>query len=617
VLALLHEETEGLAPYWLAVAAMCLFGLGSALWEPSYVLEPLGQRFSTGVNSAGTVWVLGFLVGQGAVAHELREGHIELLDALPVRRSVVFAVKLAACTLPILALVVGSFTNDLMLAYACRPPGAASPLQPAVVLHLVMLACGIGGLGVGALLSWLGPLAWGVLGVCAMGAMCANIVYPPSHGWLPLVGSLGDLEWEGTNARHPLGPPFGMVISGLLAMTASGMLFLGPGRALIERGSQAVAAVRTVSLGVVGLVALAAGSWSAYALLSEEVGPLWEGTRSLYSARGDFRVLHAPSNEPHAKHMASTVDELSDRVALLLGHVSEGGEPKRPAASGQMDIELLGTPKHHLGVFTGGKIRLEPSARDRTLAHELAHAHAFALAGPGAYYQRDGTHFFQEGLAEWVEALVAGRAPVGPLAGAIHETGQAHFEELVDAPRHLARHDVQQSYALGAAFVSALVEVGGGEALPCSLREVGRSGSRPVAGLALWHRVASRCGFDLDAVLDHWLSELREARTQIPGPLPRLRVSVQLSGESPQLEVRDELERGWTLRCTFRRDSDTPRERWTYRKVENGLCEVPRERLSGHTFQYQVGFELPRAQDGRGRETLFLGWVEARAWGEP
>jgi hypothetical protein len=316
------------------------------------------------------------------------------------------------------------------------------------------------------------------------------------------------------------------------------------------------------------------------------------------SAAGGFRVLYAPGGEDRAEHVAAAVDAVSAEVGRQLGNPA----PLR------LDVELLGAPANHLGVFTGGKIRLATSADDATLAHELAHAHAFALSGPGAGVHADATHFFDEGLADWVQARWSGEPAVPRVAGLIDETGQARFEDLVDHARHTARHDIRQSYVLGQVFVEALVQQAGEAALPCVLRALGDSGDTPMAGLATWYSVAARCSVDLDAVQDRWRALLAEARAQFDGPTPRLRAAVVGDGGPRWVNVRDERELGWTLLCGFRSAPEEPVHRWVFFPAQDGRCEVPTTALAGPTAQVQVGFRVPGSVDGL--EDVYLEWTD-------
>ena len=492
-----------------------MFNVAAILWSPSWVRDPLGVRFSNGADNTFTLGILSLLVGHGSVAHELRDGHVEFLDALPIGRARIFAAKVLAAALPCAVVVLASLAMDLTFLRIAEPPHALSAVQAILVMHAMMAASAAGGLGLGMLLSWLGPLAWGVLGLAWFAAGCMGVVYPPLLGWVPLVGSYGELQWDHGVASHPLAPPVVFSIGGLLAVGLSGALFLGPGQALVSRGSLWTSLVRGGLGGCLGLVLIPAGGLGALALLLESGGALLRGVDVLETR--DFRILYAPDERAGAETVAAEIDDLSARVADLVG-VPEGSPPLR------LDVELLGAPHNHLGVFTGGKIRLAYTVDLETLAHELAHAHAFSLAGSAAWVHQEHTHFFEEGLADWVQARISGEDEIPAVAAAVSATGQGRFEDLVDEPRYVARHDIRQSYALGQAFVAALVEVEGNGAPGCLLGHLSDAGTRPVAGLALWYGLAARCDLDLDAVRDRWEARLRERAEELP-TMPVLRAS--------------------------------------------------------------------------------------------
>ncbi|MEZ4240141.1 MAG: hypothetical protein R3F59_29115 [Myxococcota bacterium] len=228
MIALLRKETAALLPYWGAFAVLAAMNLLSGLWDHDFVLDPLGKRFDGGVGNVAVLWILSFLVGHGVVAHELREGTIEFLDALPVSRATVFGAKLLAAVLPVLGLVAASLAMDLSLVAAIRPPLSLSPLQGVLLMHAIMLASGLSGLGCGMLLSWVGPLAWGVVALLFLIGTCGSVVVPPVGDWVP-TQQLGAIAWDGPHATHPLAPPIGLLLAGLLGVGGSGLLFLGPG----------------------------------------------------------------------------------------------------------------------------------------------------------------------------------------------------------------------------------------------------------------------------------------------------------------------------------------------------------------------------------------------------
>lgn len=595
MIALLHKETAALWPFWVAGALLVAGSMASLLWDPDFVLLGLGGRFSSGLENAAILWFVGLFIGHGAVAHEVREGHVEFLDALPISRWQVFLAKVCAGSLLVSILVLNSLLSDLVLVWLSRPPLATSPMQPLVLMHTVMLICGVGGLGMGMVLSWLGPLGFGALGLTALILVCMGTPYPAIRGWMPMMG-LGDLAWDGSRTSHPIAPLVATLLLGAAGMLLSGLLFTGPGRVLTNRGSQVVSVVRGGVIGVLALLVLPLGALVLAMIGLRDGGTLWRGIEVLETPQ--FRVLRVPG-DPRGAEIAAGIDALSARVGAIVGNPDPLG----------LDIELLGAPRNHEGLFTGGKIRLSRTATDDTLAHELAHAHAFALSGVAAWSQHEHTHFFSEGLAEWVAGEAMGTQEIPPFVGAVWATDQVQFQDLVERSAHLAKHDVQQAYALGHAFVVALVAQEGPDAPACVLRGLGEVGDQPVAGLALWYGLARTCDLDLDAVIDRWIDLMRAERAALPAILPSLRVSVPTTGPI-RLVVRDEAELGWILRCGFRDGPDTPPNRWAYVNVRSGACEVPPFTLSGHSFQYQVGYRLPPPRRSSWQD-VYLPWTDA------
>lgn len=596
--ALLAKELGALMPYSLAFGALLLVNGVSMLWNPDPSYVGFGTQLSDGQAECATTWILGFLVGHALVAHELRDGYVEFLDGLPTTRTRVFAAKVLAGALLMSLLVAASMTEDLVTAWLAPPPSALSPTRALLTVHALMLGTALAGLGTGLLLSWLQGLAWGVLGLAAVVAGCAGVWAPPIRAWVPVVGTLGTLEWTGRTASHPVGPVALQLALAAVAVGVSGVLFSGPGRFLTAAGAGGLGLVRGVLVGCGVLVGVPVTALVALGMVALSGGELWEGKDALQTPH--FRILYAPGEEAAARDVADGLDALSEQVGALVGD---------PAPL-ELDVELLGAPTHHLGVFTGGKIRLARSADRGVLAHELTHAHAFQLAGRATWDHRDHVHFFEEGVADWVRATVLGSAPVPPAAGALYATHQARFDELVDSSRHLARHDITQSYLLGQVFTVALVDVAGPDAPGCVLRALGRvPAGRDAPGLALWYGLAATCSVDLDAVQDRWNVLLADA-AQALGPIPHL--SARWIPASGVLEVRDERGLSWPLHCGFRDDGDRSPEHWRYVRADAaGRCVVPTEVQVGHTFQYQVGFELP---DGGDRGIVFDVWTDARAW---
>jgi hypothetical protein len=207
---------------------------------------------------------------------------------------------------------------------------------------------------------------------------------------------------------------------------------------------------------------------------------------------------------------------------------------------------------------------------------------------------------------------VTGEAPVPPTAGAVFATGQVRFEELVDSAQHQKRHDITQSYVLGRVFTHALALEAGDEAPGCLFRALGTvEPGTDAPGLALWYTLAATCGIDLDAAQDRWLALLAEAAGAL-GPVPV--AADALGGRHARGHRRARPRLAAALRVPRR-----PRRRAVALGVRPpptptaGVRCRPACRV-GHSFQAQVGFEVPGTTD---RGTVFLPWTDQGALGDP
>ncbi|MEZ4321302.1 MAG: ABC transporter permease [Myxococcota bacterium] len=605
ILALFRKESAVLAPQWLA--AFAIVGLSGFLQMlgTDVTLDPLSSRVDGGEVANFLVFLLSFSVGHTVVAPEFVEGQIEFLDTLPTSRAVLFAVKAVAAVLPCLAMVFGSFGCDVLLAILSPGPPGTDVLPTLVYIHAVLLTGAVAGLGLGMILSWVRGLAWGVVVLGFVVGMVGGVIFPPMQAYVPLFGTWGTLEFTGRQPLHPLGPLVAWPSLGGLGALLSFLLFLGPGQRLTQRGSWATGGVRLVTTGCLSLVVLALGGLCALALLIRAPELLFEGVEMQTTEH--FRMLFRPSDRAHVTAVSQDIEGLSVEVGGFVGH--DG-----PIA---LDVEFLGAAQNHGGVFTGGKIRLRTDADRSTLAHEMAHAHAFAVEGPAAWHQRHHMRFFDEGLASWVASRVDGSPPIPAIAAAIHAVDPVEFDLMVEDARFQRERDLAQAYPLGEAFVAALDADGGAETRACVLAGAGEVGAKRIAGLALWVLLADRCGFDLDTVVQRMESMLDERGRDLP-PLPTLEATVAgtdlavearergFTEESPSPLAEGSRSRGydWQLICRFRDNSDSEVTHYEHKRVRDGRCEIPLWRLSGTTFDYQVGFHY-------GEDTVFDRWVTA------
>lgn len=584
--ALLVKETLGLLPNWVGMLVLMLVLGSTQLLDASLTLAPVSGRFTGGGEGGLVVFLLAFVCGHGALGPEFTGRHIEFLDGLPVRRGTVYVAKLIAAWLPSVGMLGLSLTIDLVASWWSPGAPGASPYMGILALHALMLIAAWSGFTIGLLLSWFGRLAWGVvlLGLIMSGVF--SVLIAPMRPYVPGFGTFGSLTFVSREMTHPVGPIVFWIVIGWVQAALAGILFIGPGERLTLRGSMGTGLVRWATIGCGSLFIGLFAVLSALGLLiraSDLLRPIEvESTEH-------FRLLFHAEHGDAVRAATEDVEALSTSIGEMVGN-------PEPVV---MDLEFLGAQANHAGLFTGGKIRLQQDAARDVVAHELVHAHAFAVSGPAAWHQKEHTRFFDEGLASWVTAVLVDEPTVPPAAAAIHQVDPVMFDLLVEDARWTAERDMAAAYPLGVVFLEALDGHGGVETRRCTLEQIAEAGRQDIAGLALWVGIGQRCGFDLDAVVRDFETLLEEAADDLP-PLPAL--EARLDGR--ELVVVDREGRGFQVVCRFRSSVQQDVTQYEHVWTKDGRCALPMLQLSEPTFDYQVGFQFAG-------ETVFDAWVTA------
>lgn len=586
-IALLVKESRALLPHWLGmVGLVTLFGVTQFLGS-SLTLGEVSERVTGGDSAILTVFLLAFACGHAMLGPEFTSRHIEFLDGLPVRRWQVFVTKVIAASLPSVATLLLSLTWDLGSSWLSPGAPEAAPYLEIVFAHALLSVGAAAGIGLGLLLSWVGALGWGLVVFGLIGGAIIAVIVPPVRAYAMGTGSFGGLEFIDGVATHAVAPVIVWLVLPMFATVVAGLLFLGPGDALTRRGSLTTGVLRYGAIGCSSLFLFAVAAVSALGLLLQS--PELMASMKVDTTE-NFRVLYRAQSADSVALATADLEALSAQIGREVGNPD-------PV---QLDLEFLGAQANHAGVFTGGKIRLEPKAERDVVAHELVHAHSFAVSGPSAWRQRDHTRFFEEGLASWVAARMEKTTTVPPLAAAIHLLDPVAFDLLVEDTQWVRERDIAQPYPLGIVFQEALDQVGPPGIRSCLLREIGAIGGQDIAGLALWVGLTDRCGVQLEDVVERFEALLNEAARDLPVlPLVEARL------EGTDLVVRDRADTEMSLVCRFRSHVDAEVNTYIHVSVDpDGRCALPMFQLSDVVFGYQVGFRF-------GGDAVFDRWVEA------
>ena len=587
-IALFRKETDGIRPFWYAIVAFTLwFALTHAL-DP-HAFSPRSEVVTDSMDDwTFSCGLLMFYLGHSMVAGEYRDGNIEFLDGLPLKRWQVYLAKVCAAMLPFLALVATTFAIKWVACWMAGAPHALDPTGPIAVHIGLFTAVIFGFLGLGFVLSWIGGLGWGVIFLGLMVGLVLSLEIFWLRPYMPLMGVM-DVAWEGPVVTQVWGPVFFWFSVGALGFGSSGLLFLGPGRFFVNTGSWLLGGVRVAAVGCTSLLLMLVAFLAFIGLLGNFSERLWVDTTTVQTEH--FRWLYRTSNEQEALVLIGKAEDINRRVAEAIGNDNDF----------YLDIELLSAARYHAGVYLGGKIRLADDSRDAVLAHELAHAHAYAISGWSAHYQFDHVRFFEEGLAEYYENRLYPESAAGSpwVAAAAWRLEQARFDLLVEDKTRTAKYDMVQVYPLGRQFVEALVHIEGKDAPACVLDTLGEFGAEDIAGISLWYAMMDNCGYDLDSVIVEYDARLERLADRLDPVLPALTGQVVLvDGLAHAIQIFDANTKGARLICRFRDEIDSELRDYEHREADgDNRCPIPVTRLSGKTLWYQLGFFLEEAED--------------------
>jgi hypothetical protein len=592
---LLYKELLALRPYVSACLLLGLVMVVSDLATPQ-ATEGLAVAITEGAEAwlmlAGT---LAFAVGHAQVAPELTRGHIQLLDALPVSRAAVFFAKgVAGLAVVALILAVTAVARGTFVALLADP----THLSPAPVLMQVLLqhaAALLSFYGAGLLMSWLGTLGWAMFLVLltllfvAAEALAAARPLSLFHGY-------GTVRFVHGAAQSAIWPAVTWATLGGVQALLSGLIFLGPGDALVQGGSRVQPTLKKLTIGLFAALFLLLAAGSGVALMTRGTLALTALTRQV----GRFHVLITHDEyrgEAETQALLDRLEPLDAAVRRTLGVTT-------PLS---LDVELAGRGRYHAGRYTGGKIRMAwDDEAEVTFAHELTHAYAHTLAGDALHRQHDHLRFFNEGLAVWVAEQAVGTATAADnfraWAGAVYALDHHHFDRLTEDKARARTYDPFEPYPLGLVFVEALVDTHGPTAPRCLLEQVALLPDQDLMGRALWYRLLSGCHHDLPKILDAFEARLERYARRWPAALPRLTATPVEDDGDVYLEVGDAAPRPMT--CRFRSRPDAKPADLEEVLVQEGRCKVTTMDASRATIGYQLGRPLATGW------TVYGPWVE-------
>lgn len=575
VFALMRRGGSAVALH--VVAALALGVLGALVTVVNAAFTP-ASPLALATANLHVFLALGMPISFGAgfavVSDDFRYGQVDFLDALPASRVRRFGAAVGIALVPWTLSVVAIVAPRAFALWLAHGDGDAPWFGLVGLLTATSGAFLLTCLGFGLLFSWIGELGWPLwLTGLLFFVVRTELDRPYAALWPRSTGSIVDVvQTLPTTRWDVLAAWLGLFV---LTTGASLAIFLGPGELLVRQGSRVGERAR-----IAGYLLLYGVAFTSLVQSSSKLPEVFaRKTPTEVVTAGENRVTFRADSEEGAA-IAAVVDEVAERVQARLD---------APARS--FEVQMMGTSRLHDGEYESGRIRLSPYASVETLAHELTHAYAAELARYGLINTHEATRFFNEGLATYTEHQLYPPKPKPSNLSLLRDTGQASFDDLVHDSSRTARFDRNQVYALGEAFVAALVAEAGEGSPSCVLRKLRGEVTSDTDGVALWYALAEQCDFSLDAVIARYDASLDDGGA--PPPDVRWHVETRAYG-SVVVAVADG---GFDVEHARFRDCRDADERHEFaRYVDEGHVWIPEEALLGGCFDVQFEVKLDRGQ---------------------
>lgn len=604
-----RKELRSTLPFLVLAAIIPLLGMVYELTTGLPSMKPFGSTYEDYVVSPteGTALISLFILAlaSGLLVREYDEGTMEFLDSLPVSRSRVFAVKIAAAVLVLLVLTVLDAATTLLLHAFSR-----TSLDRSFHLGFWLTAVGMRMcqamviLSLGLACSFLRRFGWLLIGLLFWAYILIHEV-APSIAVLDVL-ALSRPQIEGQDWIVPQRLLAVQAALGGVWMLTAYVLFLGWGDAMM-RGFHRLTQTRVGSGFLLAgslLVAVVAVSLSYYVMsndpdFTERSGPRavtveypsWSTSR----ARSRCYEFVYPTNlAGRVLPLVANADEVHEKVQHFFA--AEAGEP--------IVVDATSMLPRHAGLAYWDKIRLnlavsrELSELESILGHETAHVFLERLSDTRLTQQFNSTRFFHEGVASYVEYALfdSGRdvAELRRVAAVMRDRGAVDMKELVDNSQLIARHDSNLVYPLGEVFVAELIARHGEAAVGKIARAMAREGApEKLSGRDLWRDLFQACGYDFEGLVDAYYARLDaevERYRQFVDGVPRIRGAVESDGELITVEIHWDAVDDWQPTCRFRHQEDDA-ERFYLEglETEEGTFVAWRDHFPSSTVWYQVG----------------------------
>lgn len=546
--SLVAKELRALVPMmilcFLVISGDLLFRpfterLDEASWQSISSIES-----GDGGGMAFMFALLAFFVAYAAFPREHDEGTIAYLGSLPVTPARIFAAKVGAGLLVLIAFpMIGQLTNWILQlpnpqsfsgnqfrAEVAITAGALQAIFASIVYGHALLASSLRRFG-------LLPYALAVWVLVALEEIA------PELAWVS-PASICRFEYEGTRLTIPWLPIVVHSIVSAIAIALAYFAWMGPFDRLRELAApkkEGRSLPATLALGcatsIIGVLVFALLIFVSLREAERGVldppseGVSWQ-TAEVRSAR--YAFVYPTNLRGRATRLAGAADAILERVIAVTGAEDPG----------LITVDLAESSGHHEGIAAGTRIRMGLLQDDENrLRHVLAHESTHVIQGRESDRRLADhgaiTRFFVEGSAEWVAYEVVSdledeRRQSRIVAAASWSRHELDLEDVLDDARLRERYDTTLVYSLGETWADAIASACGRAAIGGVIRAIGRADAPDDPGaLGIWQDALQHAGCSEAAVRLRWeraMRDLVESERDAIAAIPRAGAGVVGAG---------------------------------------------------------------------------------------
>lgn len=614
---LIKKEFRQLLP--ITILLILFFTLDLILSPVSERLDEQSWSSITGYLMPETQGIMGILLiilclitAYALFPREHDDKTIEYLYSLPVSRNAVFLSKFMVAMIILCGSLMLGFMSDGALQIFNNQPysGGQFNLRTAATAYLIMSGFIFTMLSYGVLLSFFRRFGLVLLGMIWVFISSFKEKLPVLE-YLNIF-QLVSMEYHGQTLMVPWKLLIVNTGLGVLCLFIAGFLWGTPAEHFSIWYQRFIKKRIGTIVSIVSFIAISISFGIIFSsLMKDEVAKNYVKEQYVSFKTATFSTDHYQITYPQSiRETAHELVRRADEVYIKVRDLLFAQDSKA------IVVDFTEQSNEHAGIAALYKIRMdirktrELDDRLRVFAHETTHVFAILESNKKMNDYSYGTHFFSEGLADYVSYVLFPDSEKldaqNHMAVASWKRFKITFDDLANKSSFKKKYSEHLFYALGHLWVKAMSETYGEKSVSDILRALGRDGAPSnLSSHLLWQDTLQAMNCDLEKVNMAWLKLLtdlsikHEKRIET---LPRIRGGVvgKNKGEIILSAVldRDTQPQDLIYVVRYRKDSDAE-EVYTHmifgeiqpdKKPLEIRFNIPSDSLVGRRFEYQFGY---------------------------